>query len=123
MMFAEVSLPWSAYLYLRDQYKPQIYVAVEDYYYLAIKDLLEKDNSVIFVTSGTDPRCFVPASRFFSASVATSDAFGAYVKWVKQNWTGTGQPKIGVLYWDLASGTAWHQHNRALKQVLYPVQY
>jgi hypothetical protein len=116
----------SAYLYLRDQYKPQIYVAVEDYYYLAIKDLLEKDNSVIFVTSGTDPRCFVPASRFFSASVATSDAFGAYVKWVKQNWTGTGQPKIGVLYWDLASGTAWQSaQSWALKQgvTLDPVQY
>jgi branched-chain amino acid transport system substrate-binding protein len=116
----------SAYLYLRESYQPQLYIVVEDYYYLAMKDLFEKDNSVVFTTSNLDPRCFVPPSRFFSVSIPTSDGFAGYVTWVKQNWKGAGQPKIGVLYWDLASGTAWQSaQSWALKQgvTLDPVQY
>jgi hypothetical protein len=116
----------SAYLYLRESYQPQIYFVVEDYYYLGLLDLFQKDNSVVFTTSELDPRCFVPPTRFFGVSIPTSDGFAGYVKWVQQNWKGPGQPKIGVLYWDLASGTAWQSaQSWALKQgvTLDPVQY
>jgi len=116
----------SSYLYLRESYQPQLYVAVEDYYYLPMKDLFEKDNTVVFTTSNLDPRGFVPPSRFFSVSIPTSDGFAGYVKWVQANWKGQGQPKIGVLYYDLASGTAWQSaQSWALKQgvTLDPVQY
>jgi hypothetical protein len=81
---------------------------------------------VVFTTSELDPRGFVPPSRFFGVSIPTSDGFAGYVKWVLQNWKGPGQPKIGVLYWDLASGTAWQSaQSWALKQgvTLDPVQY
>ena len=88
--------------------EPHIYFAVEDYYLLGIKDLIEEDEAVIFTPSAIDPRGFIPPGRFFSLAIPVPDGFAGYVKWVLDNHKGAGKPKIGVLYWeDVPTGAQW----------------
>lgn len=115
-----------AYKDLRDSYNPQIYMVIEDYYYSGIKDMIDQDKSVIFSTSTIAPQLYSPPDRFFTLSIPTADGFAGYVKWVKQNWKGSGQPNIGVLYWDLASGEMWKSAMPWVSKqgaTLTPVQY
>jgi hypothetical protein len=93
-----------SYRELRDGFNPLFYIAVEDYYYLGIKDEIAEDNAVLFTLSAIDPRAYLPPNQFFSISIPLSDGLAGYVNWVKSNWKGQGSPKIGVLYWDLPSG-------------------
>ncbi|MFC1964764.1 ABC transporter substrate-binding protein [Chloroflexota bacterium] len=93
-----------SYRELRDGFDPLFYIAVEDYYYLGIKDEIAEDNAVLFTLSAIDPRAYLPPNYFFSVSVPLSDGLAGFVKWLKSNWQGEGGPKVGVLYWELPSG-------------------
>ena len=108
----------SAYKELRDSFDPLIYFAVEDYYLLGIKDLIEEDEAVIFTASAIQPEAFIPASRFFSLAIPIPDGFAGYVKWVLENHEGPGMPKIGTLYWgDVPTGAQWRMaQGWAMKQ-------
>jgi hypothetical protein len=89
-----------AYKQIRDSYKPDIYLQVEDYLLLgAIKDIMT-DNSNIITTSALVPNIYSPPGRFFSISMPNSDGFGAYINWVAADWKGPGNAKVGVLYWE-----------------------
>jgi ABC-type branched-subunit amino acid transport system substrate-binding protein len=99
----------TAYKELRDSYNPQIFVVIEDYYLFGIKDTINQDKSVAITSSPLDPRFYMPPQNYFSIAIPTSDGLAGYAKWVQQSWKGPGQPKIGVLYWDFASGEmAWN---------------
>ena len=93
-----------AYKELRDGFDPLFYIAVEDYYYLGIKDMIAEDQAAMFTLSALNPECYLPPSVFFSVSLPISDGFAGFAKWVLDDWKGAGQPKVGVLYWDLPSG-------------------
>jgi ABC-type branched-subunit amino acid transport system substrate-binding protein len=96
-----------AFKELRESFKPQIYIAVEDYLFAGIKDQLAADNAVLLTTSVVNPQLFSPPGRYFSTSLPWVDEFGAYINWVTQDWKGTGNPKVGVFYYDLPSGLVW----------------
>jgi hypothetical protein len=93
-----------AYKELRDGFDPLFYIAVEDYYYLGIKDMIAEDQAAMFTLSALNPECYLPPSVFFSVSLPISDGFAGFAKWVLDDWKGAGQPKVGVLYCDLPSG-------------------
>ena len=98
----------TAYRELRDTFDPLIYFAVEDYYLLGIKDEIEADEAVIFTASAINPQSFIPPGRFFGLPIPTSDGFAGFAKWVLDDWSGDGMPKIGVLYWGgLPTGEQW----------------
>ncbi len=107
-----------AYKQLRDSFDPLIYLSVEDYYLLGIKDEIEADEAVIFTASAIQPQAFIPAGRFFSLSIPIPDGFAGYVRWVLDNHEGPGVPKIGVLYWgDVPTGAQWQMAQAwAMKQ-------
>jgi len=117
----------TAYKELRDGFNPLFYIVVEDYYYLGIKDMIAEDQAVMFTLSVIVPQCYIPASVFYGVSIAISDGFAGYVKWVLDDWKGAGKPKIGVLYWeDLPTGAQWQMaQGWAMKQgvELEPVGY
>jgi branched-chain amino acid transport system substrate-binding protein len=96
-----------AFKELRESFKPHMYISVEDYLFAGIKDQLAEDNAVLLTTSVVNPQLFSPPGRYFSTAMAWVDGFGTYIKWVTQDWKGTGNPKVGVLYYDLPSGLAW----------------
>ncbi len=98
-----------AYKELQNSYNPALYLVVEDFYYTGIKDTIVSDKSVVFGTSANDPRLYIPVSYFFNLAIPPADGFAGFVKWAKQDWKGTGAPKIGVLAWDLQSGSVWKQ--------------
>jgi branched-chain amino acid transport system substrate-binding protein len=115
-----------AYKELRDGFKPVVYMAIEDYLYTGIKDTINEDKAVFITPAALDSKLYVPPGRFFSAAISTADGFGGYARWVKENWKGTGQPKIGVLYWDRASGLQWKPAEQFVKNLgieLVPVSY
>ncbi len=115
-----------AYKELRDGFNPVLYVVVEDYYYLGIKDTIEQDKSVLLCTSALNSKAYIPPGRFFSVAIPTADGLAGYIKWVKQNWKGTGNPKVGILYWDLPSGETWRTAQAWIAKQgvdLVPVQY
>jgi len=98
----------AAYRTLRDIYQPLLYLAVEDYYLIGEKAAIIEDESVVLTTSAIVPQVYTLPSRFFAVTIPTSDGFGGFVKWVQDDFEGTGNPKIGVLYWgDRASGAQW----------------
>jgi ABC-type branched-subunit amino acid transport system substrate-binding protein len=97
----------TAYRELRDTFDPLIYFAVEDYYLLGIQDELEEDEAVVFTASAINPQSFIPPGRLFALPIPTSDGFAGYVKWVLDEWSGEGMPKIGVLHWDIETGYQW----------------
>jgi ABC-type branched-subunit amino acid transport system substrate-binding protein len=99
----------TAYKELRDGYKPQIYIAIEDYYMLGLKDTFIEDKATVIVTSALDTRMYVPAGRVFGISLATADGFAALSDWIIKDWKGSGRPKIGMLHIDLPSGLSWKQ--------------
>jgi ABC-type branched-subunit amino acid transport system substrate-binding protein len=106
-----------AYKELQNSFNPALYLVVEDFYYMGIKDTIIQDKSVVFATSANDPRLYAPASNFFSLAIPPADGFAGFVKWVKQEWKEAGTPKIGVLTWDLQSGSVWKQAQAwAMKQ-------
>ena len=107
-----------AYKELRDTFDPLIYLTVEDYYLLGIKDEIEADEAVLFTASVIQPQAFIPASRFFSLAIPIPDGFAGYVQWVLENHEGPGMPKIGVLYWgDVPTGAQWRMAQAwAMKQ-------
>lgn len=119
----------SAYKELRDSFDPIMYLAVEDYYLLGIKDTIESDKAVLFTASAIQPQAYIPASRFFSLAIPAPDGFAGYVKWVLENHKGSEKPKIGVLYWgDVPTGSQWRMaQGWAMKQgveieaVEYPI--
>jgi len=94
----------TAYKELKGGFNPLFYIAVEDYYYLGIKDMIAEDQAAMFTLSALNPECYLPPSVFFSVSLPISDGFAGFAKWVLDDWKGAGQPKVGVLYWDLPSG-------------------
>ena len=96
-----------AFKELREGYRPQLYLAVEDYLFAGIKDQLVEDNAVLLTTSVVSPQLFSPPGRYFSTALPWVDEFGAYINWVKQDWKGTGNPKVGIFYYDLPSGLVW----------------
>jgi len=105
---------------------PVIYLAVEDYYYLGIKDQIVAGGAPVLTSSAIDPRAYLPPSVFYSVSVPLPDGLGAYIDYVKQDYTGSGNPKLGVLYWDLPSGQQYQMAiPYAMKQGvdLVPVQF
>lgn len=108
----------SAYKELRDSFDPIMYLAVEDYYLMGIKQEIEADEAVLFTASAIQPEAYIPASRFFSLAIPAPDGFAGYVKWVLENHQGPGMPKIGVLYWgDLPTGSQWRMaQGWAMKQ-------
>lgn len=115
-----------AYKELRDGFDPLFYIAVEDYYYLGVKDMMAEDQAATFTLSAINPQCYLPPSIFFSVSLPVSDGFAGYVKWVLSDWKGPGKPKIGVLYWDLPSGLQYRMaESWVMKQgvELVPVQF
>ncbi len=116
-----------AYKELRDSFKPQIYFVDADLYYLGIKDMIDQDRAVFLCPAANDQRWYNPPDRMFCVSTPPSDAFAGYCRWVLQDWKGTEKPKIGVLYWDLASGPMYWKPAEAwvTKQGvdLVPVQY
>jgi ABC-type branched-subunit amino acid transport system substrate-binding protein len=97
----------TAYKELRDGYKPHIYIAIEDYYMLGLKDTFTEDKSTVIVTSALDTRMYVPPGRVFGVSLATADGFAALSDWIVKDWKGAGRPKIGMLHIDLPSGLSW----------------
>ena len=107
-----------AYKELRDGFDPLLYLAVEDYYLLGIKDEIEADEAVIFTASAIQPEAYIPASRFFSLAIPIPDGFAGYVQWVLENHEGPGMPKIGALYWgDVPTGAQWRMAQAwAMKQ-------
>ncbi|MFC1950835.1 ABC transporter substrate-binding protein [Chloroflexota bacterium] len=98
----------AAYRTLHDTYDPLLYIAIEDYYLAGEKAAITEDESVILTTSAIDPSVYTLPSRFFAVTIPTSDGFGGFVKWAQDDFDGTGNAKIGVLYWDdRASGPQW----------------
>jgi ABC-type branched-subunit amino acid transport system substrate-binding protein len=97
----------TAYKELRDGFKPQVYVAIEDYYMMGLRDTFKEDNATVIVTSALDSRMYVPPGRVFGISIATVDGFAALSDWIVKDWKGTGRPKIGMLHIDLPSGLTW----------------
>jgi len=99
----------AAYRKLRDSASPPLlYIAIEDYYLVGEKAAINEDESVVITTSAIVPTVYTLPSRFFGVTIPTSDGFGGFVKWVKDDFEETGNPKIGVLYWnDRASGGQW----------------
>ncbi|UCB43765.1 MAG: ABC transporter substrate-binding protein [Dehalococcoidales bacterium] len=98
----------TAYRELRDTFDPHIYFTVEDYYLLGIMEEIEEDEAVLFTASTIQPECYTPPGRFFGLSIPISDGFAGFVTWVQDDWSGTGMPRIGVLYWgDLPTGSQW----------------
>ena len=115
-----------AYKELRDGFDPLFYIAVEDYYYLGIKDMIAEDNAILFTLSALNPQCYIPPSVFYDISLPLSDGFAGFVKWALEDWKGTGKPKIGVLYWDLPSGMQYQMAQKWVMQQgveLVPVQF
>jgi ABC-type branched-subunit amino acid transport system substrate-binding protein len=115
-----------SYRELRDGFDPLFYIAVEDYYYLGIKDEIAEDNAVLFTLSAIDPNAYLPPNQFFSVSIPLSDGFAGFINWAKSNFPGPGNPKIGVLYWELPSGQQYQMAlGWAAKQgvELVPVQF
>ncbi len=116
-----------AYKELRDTYKPQLYVVVEDYLFASIAQMITQDKSNFITTSAIVPQLYVPPGRFFSISMPTSDGFAAYINWVLSSWKGTGHPKVGVVYWsDNPSGLQWQLAKGWLAQKpvdIVPVTY
>jgi hypothetical protein len=78
-----------AFKELRESFKPQIYIAVEDYLFAGINDQLVEDNAVLLTTSVVNPKLFSPPGRYFSTAMAWVDGFGGYINWVTQDWKGT----------------------------------
>lgn len=101
-----------AYKELSGGFDPLFYIAVEDYYYLGIKDMIVEDSAAMFTMSALNPQCYIPPSVFYSISLPLSDGFAGFVKWVLDDWKGAGKPKIGVLYWDLPSGMQYQMAQR-----------
>jgi ABC-type branched-subunit amino acid transport system substrate-binding protein len=98
----------AAYGTLRDTYNPLLYFTVEDYYLVGAKQTINEDESVILTTSAIVPTVFTDPSRSFAVTIPTSDGFGGFINWVNDDFEGTGNPKIGVLYWDdMSSGAQW----------------
>ena len=98
----------AAYRTLRDTYDPLLYLTIEDYYLVGEKAAINEDESVILTTSAIVPNVYTLPSRFFCVTIPTSDGFGGFVNWVKDDFEGTANPKIGVLYWDdRSSGAQW----------------
>jgi ABC-type branched-subunit amino acid transport system substrate-binding protein len=93
-----------AYKELKAAYDPLFYFIIEDYYYLGIKDTIAEDKAVTLTSSAIDARCYVPPSVFYSLSLPLSDGLASYINWVINDWKDEGKPKIGLLYWELASG-------------------
>lgn len=115
-----------SYKELKEGFNPLFYFLVEDYYYLGIKDTMTADKAVSFTSSAIDSRAYVPPGIFYCISLPIADGFGAFTKWVMNDWKGTGKPKIGVLYWELASGQQYRAaEGFAVKQgvELVPIQY
>ena len=97
-----------AYKQLRDTYKPNLYVQVEDFLLLGMLKDIATDGSVITTTSAIVPNLYNPPARIYSHSMPTVDGFGAYLNWVISDWKGPGNPRVGVLYWsDNQSAQAW----------------
>jgi ABC-type branched-subunit amino acid transport system substrate-binding protein len=94
----------TAYKELRDNFSPQIYVAIEDYYLAGIRDMINQDGSTIVTTSPMDPRFYVPPQHFFSIAISSADGLAGYAKWLKETYKGSTPLKLGILYWDFASG-------------------
>jgi ABC-type branched-subunit amino acid transport system substrate-binding protein len=105
---------------------PVIYLAIEGYYYLAVAQQIAEDRVPVLTASAIVPQAYVPAGVFYSASLALPDGLGAFIDYVKQDFKGSGNPKLGVLYWDLPSG---QQHQMAIPYAmqqgvdLVPVQF
>ncbi len=97
----------TAYKELRDGYKPHVYIGIEDYYMMGLKDTFVEDKAVVIATSALDARMYVPPGRVFGVSLATSDGFAALSEWIVKDWKGEGRPKIGMLNIDLPSGLSW----------------
>jgi ABC-type branched-subunit amino acid transport system substrate-binding protein len=97
----------TSYKELRDGYKPHIYIAIEDYYMMGLRDTFAEDKATVIVASSLDSRMFVPPGRVFSVSIASVDGFAALSDWIVKDWKGTGRPKIGMLHIDLPSGLTW----------------
>jgi branched-chain amino acid transport system substrate-binding protein len=115
-----------AYKELRDTFNPTIYLAVEDYYLAGAKAQIEADKATIITTSAMSRALFTPPGRFFCTTISTADTLGGYVNYIKQNWKGAGNPKLGVLYWDLPSGMVWKAAEAWVKSQgvdLVPVVY
>lgn len=115
-----------AYKELRDGFNPLFYIAVEDYYYLGIKDMIAGDQAVMFTMSAINPQCYLPPSVFYSISLPVSDGLAGYVKWVLSDWKGSSKPKIGVLHWDLPSGMQYRMAESWIRKQgveLVPVQF
>lgn len=116
-----------AYRELKAGFDPLLFVFVEDYYFLGVKDQIEQAEDVVITVSAINPQSFVPPGRFFSTAIPVSDGFAGYIKWVLANWKGSGMPKIGVLYWgDVPSGQQWRIAQAwVMKQgvELVPVEY
>jgi len=115
-----------AYKETRDAFNPLVYVAIEDYILVGIKDMIAEDESVILTLSAINNQNFVPPGRFFGMSIPNADGFAAYIKWVLDNWKGPGQPKVGVLHWDMPSGLQWRLAEGWVRKQgveLVPVQY
>jgi ABC-type branched-subunit amino acid transport system substrate-binding protein len=97
-----------AYKQLRDSFKPNLYVQVEDFLLAGLMPTLQEDKPVIVCSSAIVPAFYNPPGRIFSFSMPTVDGFAAYLNWVQSNWKGSGNPKVGVLYWsDNQSAQAW----------------
>ena len=120
-----------AYKELRDSYKPDFYVVIDDYLYAGIKDMIEEDKSVIITTSSFQNTLYVPPGRFFGLAIPAADGFAAYCTWVLADWQKnhpdqTRAPKIGVLYWDMPSGLQWKVAESWVKKQgveIFPVSY
>jgi len=97
----------TAYKELRDGFKPQVYIGIEDYYMMGLKDTFIEDKACVIATSALDSRMYVPAGRVFGVSMATVDGFAALSEWIVKDWKGSGKPKIGMLNIDLPSGLSW----------------
>jgi ABC-type branched-subunit amino acid transport system substrate-binding protein len=97
-----------AYKELRDSFKPQLYVQVEDFLLAGLMQTIQTDKPVIVCSSAIVPAFYNPPGRIFSFSMPTVDGFAAYLNWVQSNWKGSGNPRVGVLYWsDNQSAQAW----------------
>jgi len=115
-----------AYKELRDTFDPLLYVAVEDYILVGIKDMIAEDEAVILTLSAIYNQNFVPPGRFFSMAIPNADGFAGYINWVLEDWQGPGQPKVGVLHWDMPSGLQWRLAEGWVRKQgveLVPVQY
>ncbi len=105
---------------------PVIYLTVEDYYYLGIAQEIAEAQVPMLTASAIVPQAYIPPSVFYSIAMALPDGLGGYLDWVKQDYQGEGNPKVGLLYWDLPSG---QQHRMVIPYAakigvdLEPVQF